>query len=251
MPHKETVRIVAGAKVAVLFLHGICGSPNHFRQVLPLEQAVPEDWSVYNIVLDGHCKQVEDFGRSSMKKWKDQVQSVLDELCRNHEKVVMVGHSMGTLFSIDLALQHPEKVAFLFLLAAPVRVFVQPRAVGYLMRIAFDRIDKNNPVLVSMCDACGIKQTKKLWKYIPWAPRMVELLQLCSKTGKAVSGLAVPTIAWQSEKDEMVSHRADKLLAESGRVEVHKLPNSTHFYYPPEEAKLIVDSFHASCTKYV
>lgn len=251
MQHEEYKHIVPGAKTAVLFLHGICGSPNHFRRLLPLESSVPASWSVYNIVLDGHCKNVEDFGRSSMKKWKAQVQSVFDALCRTHEKVVLVGHSMGTLFSVNLALRRPEKVAFLFLLAVPVRVFVQPRAVGYLMRIAFDRIDEDNPVLVSMRAACGIRQTKKLWKYIPWAMRMVELLRLCSQTGKAVPDLRVPCIAWQSEKDEMVSSRADKLLRQSGRVEVHDLPHSTHFFYTPKDTKVIMESFHNACGKYV
>ncbi len=250
MSHEPYIRIVHGAKNAVLFLHGICGSPDHFRHLLPLEQAVPKDWSVYNIVLEGHCKQVEDFGHSSMKKWKAQVQSVFDELCSSHEKVILVGHSMGTLFSIDLAVQRPDKVAFLFLLAVPVRVFVQPRAVGYLMRIAFDRIDENNPVLVAMHYACGITQTKKLWKYVPWTMRMIELLRLCYQTGKIVPALTVPTIAWQSEKDEMVSSKADKLLQSSGRVEVNLLPNSTHFFYPPEEVKMILQRFQQLCDQY-
>lgn len=251
MSHKEYIRLVPGAKTAVLFLHGICGSPNHFRQLLPMEQAIPSEWSVYNIVLDGHCKSVEAFGRTSMKIWKAQVQSVFDELCQTHEKIVLVGHSMGTLFSIDLAVRYPEKVAFAFLLAVPVKVFVKPRAIGYLMRIAFDRIDESNPVLVSMRDACGITQTKKIWKYIPWAMRMVELLQLCSKTGKMVPRIGLPTIAWQSVKDEMVSSKADVLLKKSGRVDVHTLPNSTHFYYPPEEVEMIMQSFRESCDAYI
>lgn len=250
MGHEESIRIVPGAKTAVLFLHGICGSPNHFRQVIALEDAVPKGWSVYNVRLDGHCRDVEDFGGSSMKKWKEQVNAVFDALCNTHEKVVLVGHSMGTLFSIQLALRCPDKVAFAFLLAVPVRVFVQPRAVGYLTRIAFDRIDDNNPVLCAMRDACGINQTKKLWKYIPWIPRMVELLNECGRTGKSLTKLRVPCVAWQSDHDEMVSRSAGRLLRQSGRVEVHNLPNSTHFYYPPSEARLIQESFLASCEKY-
>lgn len=250
MPHKELIRIIPGAKTAVLFLHGICGTPNHFRQVIPLEDAVPDDWSIYNIVLDGHCKNVEDFGRSSMKKWKAQVEAAFSELCKTHEKVVLVGHSMGTLLSIQLALKHPEKVAFLFLLAVPVRVAVRPRAVRYLLKIAFDREDESDPVLVSMRRGCGITQTKKLWKYIPWAPRMVELLRECGVTGKRLAQLCVPCIAWQSEKDEMVSRRAGKLLRESGRIEVHDLPESTHFYYSQDDATAIKLSFINACAKY-
>lgn len=251
MLHEEYVHIVPGAKTAVLFLHGICGTPNHFRQVLPLEAAVPKEWSVYNILLDGHCKNVEDFGRSSMKKWKAQVENVFTQLSETHEKVVLVGHSMGTLFSIQLALQHPQKVPFLFLLAVPVRVAVQPRAVRYLLRIAFDRIDAYDPVLVAMHNACGITQTKKLWKYIPWAPRMVELLRECRATGRCLSKLQVPCVALQSAQDEMVSRNAGKLLQESGRVTVVDLPNSTHFYYEPEDLCTVQGLFTDACKQYV
>lgn len=251
MKHKETIRIIPEAKTAVLLIHGICGSPNHFRQLLPIEAQIPKDWSVYNLVLEGHCKNVEDFGRSSMKKWKAQVDAAFDKLSQTHEKVVLVGHSMGTLLSIHLAMKCPEEVPFAFLIAAPVRVFVQPRALPYLLRIALGHEDENDPVLVSMRNGCGITQTKKLWKYIPWVPRIMELLRLCSQTGKVISDLRVPCIAWQSDKDEMVSHRAGRLLRESGRVEVHDLPNSTHFYYPPEDAKSITESFLACCAKYV
>lgn len=250
MPHKETTKLHPGADTAVLFIHGICGSPNHFKQLLPLEAAVPQGWSIYNIVLDGHCKNVEDFGRSSMKKWKSQVNSVFSELSKTHEKVIVVGHSMGTLLAIDLALQYPKKVAFLFLLASPVWVAVQPRAVKYLIKIAFDCVDENNPVLVSMRDACGIHQTKKLWKYIPCSLRMIELLQLCRQTANKLSDLRVPCMAWQSEKDEMVSRRAGKLLRQSGRVAVHDLPNSTHFYYQKEDAEAIMQGFMDACEKY-
>lgn len=54
MEHREYVRIVPGAKTAVLFMHGIVGTPNHFRDLLPLVDLVPDDWSVYNVLLPGH-----------------------------------------------------------------------------------------------------------------------------------------------------------------------------------------------------
>ena len=125
MRHEEYIRLVPGAKTAVLFLHGICGTPNHFRQLLPLESAVPEAWSVHNIVLDGHCKQVGDFGRSSMKKWSAQVESAFANLSRSHERVILVGHSMGTLLFVRQALRRPEKVKLLFMVAAPTPPFVR------------------------------------------------------------------------------------------------------------------------------
>ncbi len=243
MLHQTSKRIVPGAETAVLFIHGICGSPEHFRRLLPLEQAVPKNWSVYNIVLDGHCKEVSDFGRSSMEKWKSQVEQAFDALADTNSKVILVGHSMGTLLSIHLALRNPRKIRKLFLLAVPVRVFVQPRAIPYLLRIAFDRIDPTDAVQVAMRDACGIHQTKKVWKYIPWIARMVELLRLCAQTAKRVGQLQVPCVAIQSIKDEMVSQKASLLLHNSGRVEVINLPNSTHFYYAPQDRQRILSEF--------
>lgn len=249
--HKETIRMIPNADTAVLLIHGICGSPNHFRQLLPLEAAVPQNWSVYNMVLDGHCKTVKDFGRSSMKKWWQQSEGAFRQLAESHRRVIVVGHSMGTLFAIELAKCYPEKIPFLFLLASPLRVSVKPRAVKYLLQIAWDHKDDTDPVLVSMRNACGIHQTKLLWQYVPWAPRMVELLQRCSQTAKLVPDLTVPCIALQSDHDEMVSSRADKLLEESGRVEVIHLRNSTHFYYAPEDVKAVLARFQKACDQYL
>ena len=251
MMHEETIRIIPNADTAVLLIHGICGSPNHFRQVLPIEHQIPAHWSVHNMVLDGHCKTVKDFGHSSMKKWRQQAETAFCKLAESHRRVIVVGHSMGTLFAMELAKCYPGKIPFLFLLASPVRVSVKPRAVKYLLQIAFDHKDDSDPILVSMRNACGIRQTKLLWEYVPWAPRMVELLQRCSQTSKLVGNIAVPCIALQSDHDEMVSHHADKLLEESGRVEVIHLRNSTHFYYAPEDAQIILDRFQKACEQYL
>ena len=49
---------------AVLMIHGIAGSPGHFRDFVPV---IPPEFSVYNILLDGHSGKVENFSRSSME----------------------------------------------------------------------------------------------------------------------------------------------------------------------------------------
>lgn len=250
MSHEPTVRIVPGADTAVLLLHGICGTPDHFRALLPLEAQIPREWSVYNILLDGHCKQVEDFGRSSMKKWQDQVRSVFDELCRTHERVVLVGHSMGTLLSVQLALEHPERIPFLFLIAVPIPVRLRLWGIRNILRFPFGRLDASDPYQAALSKATGMTTSKKLWKYVPWAPRMLELLGQCDATRRCLSGLRVPCIAWQSERDELVSSRSVSVLRQSGTVQVHELKSSTHFYYAPEDAEAVLQSFREACRTY-
>ena len=62
--HKEYKRIVNGADSAVLFIHGILGTPNHFKEFIPL---VPKEYSVHNLLLDGHGKGVKEFSRKKRK----------------------------------------------------------------------------------------------------------------------------------------------------------------------------------------
>lgn len=79
--HKEYIRRVPGADAAVVFIHGILGSPDHFDRFVTL---APEGWSVFNLLLDGHGRMAEDFARSSMRKWEAQVASLMDTLCARH-----------------------------------------------------------------------------------------------------------------------------------------------------------------------
>lgn len=247
MPNSQTIRIVPGAKTVVLMIHGICGTPNHFRALLPLEGAVDPTWSLYNIVLDGHCEDVPAFGKSSMKKWKAQTESLFEAICNTYENIVLVGHSMGTLLSVRQALRRPEKVKLLFMVAAPTPPFVRFSAALYAVGLAFGVKNEKATVYGAMGIACGMKLTPMLWRYIPWIPRMVELLIECRAVSKLYKDLQVPTIAWQSEKDELVARRSIKILQKCGKVEVHTLPNSTHFYYTEGEREQVVESFRMAC----
>ena len=69
--HVEYKRIVEGSRVAILCIHGFMGSPNQYRDIVPY---IPENVSVYNMILDGHGGNVLDFGHASMKKWEENVE---------------------------------------------------------------------------------------------------------------------------------------------------------------------------------
>ena len=126
MPHQPHRRIVRGSDTAVVFIHGIVGTPDQFNPLLPL---VPKDWSVDNLLLPGHGGSVRDFSRSSMAAWRAHVAEHIDRLAEDHRRILLVGHSMGTLFCIDEAVKRPDTVAGLFLLASPLRIFMRPSAV--------------------------------------------------------------------------------------------------------------------------
>lgn len=243
MEHKEYVRLVSGADSAVLFLHGILGTPNHFVTQIPLVDLVPESMSVCNVLLPGHGGKVEEFSRSSMKEWKDYVWSVFAKLSHTHDRVILVGHSMGTLFAMQLALEHPQKVPFLFLIAAPMRPWLRLYGIVNCLRLVFGRVREDKPFEVATRNVCGVVTTRKLWKYIGWIPRFLELFIEIYRTEKVMGKLTVPCVAWQSEKDELVSNFSRRVLEKSGVVEVHNLLKSSHFYYYPEDAETVRTDF--------
>ena len=243
MEHSETRKPVPGAKYAVLFLHGIAGTPNQFRSLIPLETLIPQDWSVYNLCYPGHGGDVRDFGRSNMDLWRRHAREAFLELAENHEKVFVVGHSMGTLFAIQLGLEFPEKVLGLFLLAVPLRPMPRLFFVGNCLRLAFGCIRQDHPREAAFQKACGETPTPLAWRYIPWIPRVFELFAEIIRTEKILGGLGVPCIAWQSRKDDLVSNLTSSVLRKTAVMEVRELENSTHFYYPPEEAEAVCEEF--------
>lgn len=240
MVHQEYIRTVPGSKYAVLMVHGIVGTPEHFRFLLPL---IPRDWSVCNLLLDGHGQDVTAFGKTSMKKWKAQVSRQLDDLLSRNEAVIFVAHSMGTLFAIEEAIRRPHAIAGLLLLNVPLYPFVTPAAAVAAVRLALGKVRPQDTIARNMGAAGGVALTPKLWKYLPWAPRFVQLLQECRRIRRRLCLLQVPAAVFQSRHDVLVSQRSNPPLQNHGSITCTVLKHSDHFYYPPEDAQQIRQAF--------
>lgn len=237
MAHEEYIREIPGSRRAVVMIHGILGTPDHFKGFLPL---IPEDWSVYNILLDGHGKGVSDFSRSSMKKWKAQVSALLDGVLARYDQVILVAHSMGTLFSIQEAVRRPEKLRSLFLLQTPLRPWLKVRYACYAVVMPFGIIPE---AAVDMSRGTSVGLDRRLWKYLGWVPRFLELFSECAKTRKLLGQLRVPCRIYQCKQDEMVSMRTCRDLAKHPHLQVTVLPESGHFAYHGADWELLKAEF--------
>lgn len=251
MAHEEIIRLLPEADTAVLFLHGIVGTPDHFHKVLPIIDLVPEAWSVYALRYPGHGGTADDFAHSSMKKWREYARETFRKLAETHEKVVLVGHSMGNLFAMQLGLEHPDKIPFIFMLAAPMRPWPRLFGIVNLIKLGFGKLDMSIPLEASTSLVCGLTPTRKLWKYVKWIPRILELFAEIAGTEKVMENLKIPCVALQSRKDELVSNFSRGVLEKSGVVEIFELPKSTHFYYAPEDQILIFREFTSKIETYI
>lgn len=240
MSHEAYTRLVPGADTAVLFIHGILGTPGHFSAFLPL---IPESMSVVNLLLDGHGKGVREFSRTSMKKWEAQVESTVDSLLATHKKLYIAAHSLGTLLAIEQAVKKP--IAGLFLLAVPIRLSLKPRVFATCWKVYRDRVRDTDVYAAAAKNCCGIQQHKNLLLYLGWIPRFWELLVKIRRTRKLLPGLTAPGVAFQSAEDELVSTASAPYLTSNSTLRVTSLENSTHYYYEPKELAFLQREFQA------
>ena len=138
--HSEYVRIAENKKTVCLMVHGIVGTPRYFDKLIPL---LPKEWSIYNILLDGHGKEVSDFCKTSMKKWKKQVGSILEELAREYEEIFIFAHSMGTLLCMEAAERHSDKVKEMVLFAVPLCPLLKPQALYTSLKVIFKKVNSS------------------------------------------------------------------------------------------------------------
>lgn len=237
MEHEPYIRMVTGADTAVLFIHGIVGSPAHFKDLLPV---IPEDWSVYNILLDGHGQEVEDFARTSMEKWKTQVSQVLTSLLDSHERVFIVAHSMGTLLAIEEAVRRPSKVCGLFLLAVPLVFRVRISAALGSIQAALGQA-RPGSVAEQMVNDSSVRLSPQLHKYLKWLPRFTELTREALRTHVLLPLISVPCRVFQSGKDELVGKTSTELLEKQPQITISVLENSGHFSYSPKDLAFLQD----------
>lgn len=243
MNHEPTIRIQPNADTAVLFIHGILGSPTQFRTTIPLEDMVPPEYSVCNVLLPGHGGTAKEFGNSSMAAWKAYAEEIFDALCQTHKRVILVGHSMGTLLALQLALAHPEKVSRLLLIEVPLRVGIKGFGARNIIRWSRGKLNIQDSLQASTMKGCSVQPAPSLWRYAGWIPRLLELIRFMHQTAKKVGSLTVPAIAYQSLQDELVSDRSARILSSCDRVDVRYFKTSTHFYFAPDEVAAVQECF--------
>ena len=219
--------------MAVLMIHGIVGSPAHFKNLIDV---IPEDMTLHNILLDGHGKGVSDFGRSSMKKWKEQVSGEINALLETHSKVFIVAHSMGTLFAINEAIKNPDRISALFLLSVPTRPHV--RFSTFITSLKAMWGGKGKDVERMLADT-SIKLSPYPWKYLSWIPRYAELLSEIHRVRKILPMLKVSARAFQSQTDELVSARSVKDLEGHPYIQTTVLYDSGHFDYGDKDTAFL------------
>lgn len=239
MISKTLERMCPETDTAILYVHGILGTPLHFRDFFPLA----EGYSQCSLLLDGHGGDAKDFAKTSMKKWKAQVDGKVEELLQTHRHLILVAHSMGTLFAISAAIRYAERVKGIFLIDAPLSIRLRPSLAVNCWKVFWNRVKPDDIHALAAQQAYGIGNDYKIWRYLGWIPRYLELFCEIHEVKQQVSKISIPCVAFQSKQDEMVGRSAVTRLQENPKIQVHVMPNSTHFYYAPEDLAWMLQTF--------
>lgn len=237
--HREYKRIVENSNIAVIFIHGILGTPNHFDMLLSL---VPEHISIYNVLLDGHGKGVKEFSKTSMKKWEEQIEGIVNELCLIHKEIYIVAHSMGCLFAISQSVKN-SKISKMFLISPPLKLFLKPQMFINSLKVYFNKIEVDDEVGMAAKKCCGIHHDKNIFKYFGWIPRFLELFSKIKQTRGIVNKVSVPCNVYLSCKDEMVSLSSQKFLKDNSNFLITQLEKSGHFFYEEHDLEFLKNDF--------
>ena len=240
--HQPFSREVPAARVCVLMVHGILGSPHHFDMLLPY---IPEDWSFRSLQLDGHGGTIADFSRARRSKWEAQVEREMASICARYDRVVVVAHSMGCLLTANAAakLGVGHKIARMLFLGAALYPKCDPSFVFNALHIVYRSPAHDKPVAAAARSCCGVTVHKRFWEWLTCIPPLLDLFSLARYTRKRIGGYDLPMYALQFRRDEVVKRRSLCPFLANPHADGEFLKHSMHFYYPPEDQARICEVF--------
>jgi carboxylesterase len=111
---------IAGGKVGVLLIHGLCGTPAEMRFVaLGLGRA---GYTVHCPQLAGHGGSRADIVKTNWQDWYKSAEVALDDLRQVCDTVIVGGLCLGSIIGLHLAANHPEKVQGVALFSPTLKI---------------------------------------------------------------------------------------------------------------------------------
>ena len=197
-------------ETAVLMLHGFTAQP---KTVNFIESYFQREGYEYEIpVLRGHATKREDLIGVHWQDWVEDALAAYARLEAKKGKVAVVGHSMGAVTAIQIAVQKPNTKALV--LVAPALKFSNPLSglAQYLQIFMKFQPGDGSSVL----DPALREESDRLqvtYKGFPTAA-FVELFNMAKLTIPMLEKVKVPTLVIHSLKDQVIPPAAAELALE-------------------------------------
>lgn len=202
VPGADAIELhVAGARHAVLLLHGFGDTPQSLAYLA--HDLRDRGYSVVVPLLPGHGRTLHAFARSDSAQWMDAARSALGALRARYDQVGVVGLSMGGALATLLAADDAALPA-LVLLAPYLNVPPMLRVLGHLHPV----VSVFMPYTSVARGAYSIRdpdERSKALSYGATTPRLIaELVRLADRARAAQPRVTAPTLVAQSREDNRV-----------------------------------------------
>jgi carboxylesterase len=214
--------LTGGRRVGVLLSHGFTGSPASIRPWG--EHLGAQGYGVQVPRLPGHGTTWRELNTLTWDDWYGEIGRVFDQLCLDHDAVVVGGLSMGGALALRVAADHPDRVAGVVLVNPAVatgRKDVKLLPVLKHVVPSFPGIgnDIKKPGGDEHCyDRTPLKAIHSLM--LAWKPLIADLPRVTA-----------PLLYFRSAEDHVVDDTSQPIILDrisSTEVTVRPLPESYH-----------------------
>lgn len=231
------------AKDIVIFIHGIVEGPEQFAHLM--EISVASGYAAVALLLPGHGGSGKEFAQSSKEEWQNHVYQQIKMYREKYDHIILAGHSMGGLLSFLAYLESPKQIIGIIVIDTPLYVYTKWRAIRNNLKVGFCKNIPEHDPASALLRASSVAPCS-VFRYVTWAPRIIDLFQLMARTRKILPQITIPTLVFHADQDELVSAYSvrvfERKLPQSNRTIV-RLPYSTHFAYGEKDLKILYETF--------
>ncbi|KIL39857.1 hypothetical protein SD70_17505 [Gordoniibacillus kamchatkensis] len=207
------------ASTMILMVHGFTGSPLEFRRLGHYLNR--HGYTVHAVRLPGHGTTLKDMTRTRWSDWWAHIVSSYEDVIRfGGKKIVAVGHSMGGLLALKLAVE--KKVDGAVCLSTPI--YIQKRlACVEVMKQWLGNSSKSAPAAPAAAESFYYAK--------PPLQCLISLWFLLSHVKRSLAQVRTPLLITQGSRDEVVHPRsADYIYGNTSSPfkAIKYYPNSTH-----------------------
>lgn len=202
-------------KLGVLVLHGFTSSTDTVDGLLPLLENERIEYE--RPVLRGHGTRYQDLRNVTAKDWYEDAQKALISIVSRVDRVVVVGLSMGGLVSLQLAMEHADKLAGVVVVAPALRVLDRLAPLAPLMSKVIRYWTSPN----SFHDPECAKHCTNYPKFPMDA--FVSLQRYAATIEQRLAEVSVPICILHSKVDQIIAPKSASIIYERVRSEHRKI----------------------------
>jgi carboxylesterase len=225
----------------ILFTHGFMGSPNQFKTLS--DAALKNGYSASSILLPGHGSGGREFAKSKKTEWENAVREQINSFSKRYKKLILAGHSMGSLLSLRASVDFPDIVKGVIAIATPMYIHMKLSMIKTGYDVAFGKNREDDERLLAAYELCSVERSSPL-TYIIGIPRYIDLFRMIYETKTILGKIEAPVLIIHSLEDEIADVRGVGVLEKNLKTyEKLILAGSGHFYISPDDSALMTDAF--------